>query len=100
MPEIQQRASSAPMTADELRECLDALQWSQTGLADYLERDRGTVRQWARGKREIPGVVAAWLRSASAALIAQPLPEGWRVNAPVEELDDFGEEDGNADCAA
>lgn len=96
----QQQVASAPMTADELRDCLDALQWSQTGLAGYLDRDPGTVRQWARGKREIPLVVAVWLREISAPLLAHPWPEGWRYVSPAEMRDNLGEGDGNADRSA
>ncbi len=49
------------MTPSRLRECLDTLGWSQRGLAATLERQEGTVRQWARGVVQIPNDVAAWL---------------------------------------
>lgn len=49
------------VTPTRLRECLDALHWSQRGLATILNRPEGTVRQWARGAVRIPDDVAAWL---------------------------------------
>ena len=52
------------MTPTRLRECLDALRWSQRGLADALSRPEGTVRQWARGAVRIPDDVAVWLEKA------------------------------------
>ena len=52
------------MTPTRLRECLDALRWSQRGLADALGRPEGTVRQWARGAVRIPDDVGEWLEKA------------------------------------
>lgn len=49
------------MTPDRLRECLAALGWTQRGLARLLERQEGTVRQWARAAVQIPDDVAGWL---------------------------------------
>lgn len=49
------------MTPDRLRECLAALAWTQRGLARLLDRQEGTIRQWARGAVEIPDDVGAWL---------------------------------------
>lgn len=49
------------MTPTRLRECLDALDWTQRGLARVLGRQEGTVRQWARGAVQIPADIAAWL---------------------------------------
>ena len=65
------------MTPTRLRECLDALHWSQRGLADVLGYSEGTVRGWARGARDIPSEVACWLDMLAAAHAAHPLPEGW-----------------------
>lgn len=49
------------MSPTRLRECLALLRWSQRGLADALNRQEGTVRQWARGAVQIPDDVAQWL---------------------------------------
>ena len=62
------------MTPTEFRECLDALHWTQRGLARILGRPEGTVRQWARGAVRIPPDVAAWLDALTAAHLANPPP--------------------------
>jgi hypothetical protein len=49
------------MTPTRFRECLDALHWTQRGLARILGRPEGTVRQWARGAVQIPDDEAVWL---------------------------------------
>ena len=49
------------MTPTRLRECLTALDWSQRGLARLINRQEGTVRQWARGAVQVPEYVAEWL---------------------------------------
>lgn len=49
------------MSPTRLRECLALLDWTQRGLARVLNRDEGTVRQWARGAVQIPEEVGAWL---------------------------------------
>ena len=51
------------MTPTRLRECLDALQWSQRGFSRVLGREEGTVRQWARGAVKVPQDVAEWLEA-------------------------------------
>ena len=65
------------MTADELRECLEALHWSNRELARTLEINLSTVHDWAAGKWPVPPRIAAWLRASAAALRAQPLPKDW-----------------------
>lgn len=71
------------MTPDRLRQCIDALGWSQRGLAGELGRPEGTVRQWARGATQIPDDVAAWL-DAAAAFAGPRLAEisAWRAANP------------------
>jgi DNA-binding transcriptional regulator YiaG len=64
----------AAMTPTRLRECLDALVWTQRGLARTLDRQEGTVRQWARGAVQIPGDVAAWLETLAAFHEQNPAP--------------------------
>lgn len=49
------------MTPTRFRECLDALHWTQRGLARILNQPEGLVRQWARGARPVPQEVADWL---------------------------------------
>lgn len=63
------------MTPSRLRECLNAIGWTQRGLARLLERQEGTVRQWARGAVQIPADVGAWLERLSAAHREYPPPE-------------------------
>jgi DNA-binding transcriptional regulator YdaS (Cro superfamily) len=62
------------MTPTRLRECLALLRWSQRGLADALDRQEGTVRQWARGAVTVPPEVAAWLERAGVWHAANPPP--------------------------
>lgn len=63
------------MTPTRLRECLDALHWSQRGLASILNRHEGTVRQWARGAVAIPPDVAAWLETMAKHAARHPPPK-------------------------
>lgn len=63
------------MTPDRLRECLAALEWTQRGLARVLDRDEGTVRQWARGAVQIPEDVASWLDGLARHHESHPPPQ-------------------------
>ena len=63
------------MTPERLRECLDALEWTQRGLARVLERQEGTVRQWARGAVQIPDNVAEWLERLERFHKRNPAPK-------------------------
>ena len=65
------------MTPTRLRQCLDALHWSQRGLASVLAYDEATVRKWARGAAPVPVKVAEWLDALARVHEARPLPEGW-----------------------
>jgi transcriptional regulator with XRE-family HTH domain len=49
---------------------LDVLGWSKAELAGRLHTDEGSVRQYLRGKREIPAVLAMWLEALVATYIA------------------------------
>ena len=69
------------MTSTRLRECLDALGWSQRGLADMLGLHETRVRRWARGLVEVPPEVAQWLETLAATHAAHPLPAGWQHEA-------------------
>ncbi|MGD0110155.1 MAG: nuclease [Rhodopila sp.] len=62
------------MTPTRLRECLAALDWSQRGIARRLNRQEGTVRQWARGAVEIPDPIADWLETLARFHEAHPAP--------------------------
>jgi len=62
---------------DEFRDCLQAIGWTQRGLADLLGVHETRVRRWATGRIEIPGNVAAWLGELAQAHVAASLPEGW-----------------------
>ena len=63
-----------PMTPARFRECLDALYWTQRGLARILGRPEGTVRQWARGAVRIPEDVVRWLEYLADFHRAMPPP--------------------------
>ena len=62
------------MTPTRFRECLDALHWTQRGLARILTRPEGTVRQWARGAVRRPPDVAAWLEQVASLIQSAPPP--------------------------
>lgn len=63
------------MSPTRLRECLEALEWTQRGLARVLDRQEGTVRQWARGVVQIPDDVAAWLERLERCHARNPPPK-------------------------
>ena len=76
------------MTPTEFRACLDALHWTQRGLARILNRSEGTVRQWARGAVRIPTDVAIWLDWLAQAHVAAPAPRReWRDVIDPDALD-------------
>ncbi len=51
------------MNAAEFREILEASEWSQVELADYLVRHPRTVQRWVHGRAPIPEVVARAVRN-------------------------------------
>lgn len=61
------------MTPDRLRYCLDAIGWSQRGLAGWIGIDDRQVRRWAAGAT-IPPPVAAWLERLAACHDRNPPP--------------------------
>ena len=69
------------MSPTRLRECLDALGWSQRGLADILGLHETRVRRMARGLLPVPPEVAEWLETLAAVHLAHPLPQGWQRSA-------------------
>ena len=68
------------MTPSRLRACLEALAWSQRALARLLDRQEGTVRQWARGAVQMPGDVAAWLETRATHAEKHPPP----THSPIQ----------------
>lgn len=62
------------MTPTERRAALDAIGWSQRGLADRLGWDEGTVRRWMRDGGEAPITVDLWLATLAAFHQANPPP--------------------------
>jgi DNA-binding transcriptional regulator YdaS (Cro superfamily) len=62
------------MTPTRLRQCLDVLGWTQRGLARLLDRQEGTIRQWARGAVQIPDDVARWIEVRSRHAERTPPP--------------------------
>lgn len=63
------------MTPTRLRECLNALDWTQRGLARIIGHSEGSVRQWARGVASIPEEVADWLELVGSFMERNPAPE-------------------------
>ena len=61
-------------SADRLRAALDAICWSQRGLADLIGRDSRQVRRWASGQYEPPADLLAWLERVAAFHQANPPP--------------------------
>ena len=51
------------MKADEFQDILEAAEWNQVQLADYLVRHPRTVRRWLHGEVRIPEVVARAVRN-------------------------------------
>jgi len=62
------------VTASAFRGCLEALGWTQRGLAVLLGVAHNTVHRWALGQARIPEDVAAWLGEAAAFMRAHPPP--------------------------
>jgi len=52
------------MTADELKQALQALGWKQSELARRVEVGDSTVSHWTTGETPVPGPVAAYLGMA------------------------------------
>jgi plasmid maintenance system antidote protein VapI len=69
------------MTPTRLRKCLETIGWTQRGVARVLERQEGTVRQWARGAVQIPEDVAAWLERLERFHTRNPPPKRSAENA-------------------
>ena len=71
--------ASLPMTKDRMEWCLHALGWSLMELARRVHTHELSIRQMARGRRDIPDVLAVWLEQRAAHSLADPpLPDGWR----------------------
>lgn len=70
---------SIAMTGPELSDCLDALNWRGSDLAQRLRVRHQLIRRWATGKVSIPDNVATWLTKLAAGdSDVGDLPEGWR----------------------
>ncbi|WP_424138647.1 nuclease [Roseomonas chloroacetimidivorans] len=66
------------MTPTRFRECLDALHWTQRGLATILGCADTLTRGWASGRGTIPEPVAEWLEERARQAAETPPPEDWR----------------------
>ena len=62
------------MTADRLREVLDAMGTTQRGLGELTGWDGRLVRRWAAGKVRIPADVAGWLEAQAKLMVEMPQP--------------------------
>jgi transcriptional regulator with XRE-family HTH domain len=58
---------SDPVTADEFRQILDSLGWSQRELADRIGRSESRIRKYARDRDFIDAPLAGWLRAIESA---------------------------------
>ncbi len=76
---------SATMTADEFREALDSVGYTQVAFADLVGADHRTARRWALGEVRIPGAAVIILRLMLARPEMRPVIEGLAGGqAPVE----------------
>jgi hypothetical protein len=66
------------VTPGRLRECLEALGWSQGRASTMIGCSDRLVRLWAAGREPIPEPVAVWLETLAAVHEANPPPVGWR----------------------
>ena len=79
------------MTPTRLRDCLEALRWSQRELAAVLGCDDRLVRRWAVGTPgyAVPGSVGEWLEALATTHIRHPPPTDWRgLQTDVAKLQD------------
>jgi transcriptional regulator with XRE-family HTH domain len=79
------------MTPSRLRECLEALRWSQRDLAAALGCSDRLVRRWAAGAPgyAVPESVGEWLEVLATTHIRHPAPPDWRgLRADMVELPD------------
>lgn len=77
--ESARTASSAGINAQPLKRSLDVLGWSNSVLAGRLRVPLNTVQAWAKGNRNTPPEVLAWLSQLGDAMQACPaVPPGWQ----------------------
>jgi transcriptional regulator with XRE-family HTH domain len=69
------------MTPTERRASLQAIGWTQRGLADRLGWDEGTVRRWMRDGGQAPLEVDQWLAQLAAFHRQHPPPARLRSDA-------------------
>lgn len=80
------------MTPAKFRDCLDAMRWSQRGLANTLNINETTVHRWATGERPVPSNVAAWLNLISVEPRRSPFPRDWfKLDNSGSGAPEFGE---------
>jgi hypothetical protein len=66
------------MSPEEYRDCMEAVNWRPSDIAWILGIDVRVTSRWASGARNIPYVVADWLRLLAGFHDAHPLPDEWR----------------------
>ncbi|WP_018980327.1 helix-turn-helix domain-containing protein [Saccharibacter floricola] len=62
------------MTPTRMRECLALMHWTQRGFARVVGCSEGTVRQWARGRLDVPAPIAQWLEQTAHYMEENPAP--------------------------
>ena len=93
------------MTASDFRAHLEALCWTQRGLAALLGVSPTIVNRWAIDHTDVPEPVATWLEGLAAYLAAHPAPRhrrsvsSWRegVSRHREAAEAAEEHDGDGD---
>jgi hypothetical protein len=73
------------MTPTRLRDCLEAIRWSQRELAAALGCNDRLVRRWAVGAPgyAVPESVGEWLEALATTHIRHPPPTCARPTAPT-----------------
>ena len=62
VPSKSRRKRRCNMSSEELKACLQQLDWSQRDLARFSCVSLSAVKKWAQGRVHIPGPVAVLLR--------------------------------------
>ena len=66
------------MTAEAFNAALEALRWSQRGVADALGCDVKIVHRYAHGIADIPDSIALWLATLAEFHVKNPPPADWK----------------------
>lgn len=59
-----------PLTGEELQDCLEAIRWPLSTLAEALGREDDDILAWISGAKPIPAKTAAWIKTMADAHMA------------------------------